>query len=327
MNDVVYQTLIRLCTDICKRNGKTKLLWLADKEKTLKYKPKSDEMIITVHRWFANKSCPGEWLYSRLGDLAEKVTAALGGSSASTADTSSVADNEKTIWEYLYGKLGNAYGAAGLMGNLRAESNCKPTNLQDSYEKKLNITDWEYTRLVDGGDYPDFATDKASYGLAQWTYWSRKQALLDFAKAQGKSIGDLSMQLDFLWKEISESYPAVLTVLKGAENVKEASDAVLLWYERPADQSEAVQKKRAEFGQAYYDRYASKAAASATTSVPYKVKVSIPDLNIRTSPGLSFKRTGKFTGVGIFTVIQEQDGWGKLKSGAGWICLKYTSKI
>lgn len=76
--DVVYQRLIELCTDICKRNGKTKLLWLGDKTKTLSYTPKSDEMVLTVHRWFANKSCPGNWMYARMGDLASKVTAALG---------------------------------------------------------------------------------------------------------------------------------------------------------------------------------------------------------------------------------------------------------
>ena len=77
--NVVYQRLIELCTDICKRNGKTKLLWLGDKAKTLNYTPKSDEMVLTVHRWFANKSCPGNWMYARMGVLASKVTAALGG--------------------------------------------------------------------------------------------------------------------------------------------------------------------------------------------------------------------------------------------------------
>lgn len=77
MNSKVYESLIKLCTDICKRNGKKKLLWFGDKNKTLNYSPKSDEMVITVHRWFANKSCPGNWLYERLGDLAAKVTANL----------------------------------------------------------------------------------------------------------------------------------------------------------------------------------------------------------------------------------------------------------
>ena len=77
MNDKVYASLIKLCTDICERNGKDKLIWLGSKDKTLKYKPKKGEMVITVHRWFANKSCPGKWLYDRLPDLAEKVTANL----------------------------------------------------------------------------------------------------------------------------------------------------------------------------------------------------------------------------------------------------------
>lgn len=79
MNSKVYDALIKLCVDICKRNGKKKLIWLGDKDKTLNYNPKSDEMVITVHRWFANKSCPGNWLYARLGDLAAKVTAQLAG--------------------------------------------------------------------------------------------------------------------------------------------------------------------------------------------------------------------------------------------------------
>ena len=78
--DVVYQTLIKLCVDICKRNGKNKLIWFGDKDKTLAYTPKTGEMILTVHRWFANKSCPGNWMYARMGDLANKVTAQLGGS-------------------------------------------------------------------------------------------------------------------------------------------------------------------------------------------------------------------------------------------------------
>lgn len=83
MNSSVYAALIKLCVDICRRNGKKKLLWFGDKTKTLNYSPKSDEMVLSVHRWFANKSCPGNWLYARLGDLAAQVTAQLGGSSSS----------------------------------------------------------------------------------------------------------------------------------------------------------------------------------------------------------------------------------------------------
>lgn len=77
MNSKVYKSLVKLCVDICKRNNKKKLLWFNSKSKSLSYKPKSDEMVLTVHRWFDNKSCPGNWLYSRLGKLAKTVTKKL----------------------------------------------------------------------------------------------------------------------------------------------------------------------------------------------------------------------------------------------------------
>lgn len=74
---VVYESLVNLCIDICKRNGKTKLLWLGDKDTALAYTPAADEMVLTAHRWFGATGCPGDWMYSRMGELAERVTAAL----------------------------------------------------------------------------------------------------------------------------------------------------------------------------------------------------------------------------------------------------------
>lgn len=97
MNNKVYETLIKLCTDICKRNGKKKLMWLGDKTRSLNYTPKSDEMIITVHRWFANKSCPGDWLYSRLGDVAKRVTANLNSTQPSTTGSTQVPFTVKVL--------------------------------------------------------------------------------------------------------------------------------------------------------------------------------------------------------------------------------------
>ena len=62
--------------------------------------------------------------------------------------------------------------------------------------------------------------------------------------------------------------------------------------------------------------------------VPYLVKVDIPNLNIRTSPEVKDNnKTGKFTGIGVFTIVDEKNGWGKLKSGAGWISLNYTKRV
>lgn len=164
--------------------------------------------------------------------------------------------NEEKIWNYLTAAGMNACGAAGLMGNLYAESGLIPTNLQNSCEKKLGYTDAAYTAAVDSRAYTNFAKDGAGYGLAQWTYHTRKAALLAFAKEAGKSVGDLETQLAFLVHELRESYKLVHYVLVTATDVKTASNVVLLQFERPANQGEAVKLKRAQYGQVYYDKFA-----------------------------------------------------------------------
>ena len=169
--------------------------------------------------------------------------------------------NEEKIWNYLTAAGMTACGAAGLMGNLYAESGLRPNNLQNSYEGKLGMADAEYTELVDHGRYTNFARDSAGYGLAQWTYHTRKAALLAFAKERGASIGDLEMQLAFLLHELGGSFPGVLETLKTAKTIEVASNAVLLKFERPANQGNAVKLKRVQYGQVYYNKFAAKQAA------------------------------------------------------------------
>lgn len=165
--------------------------------------------------------------------------------------------NEAAIWKYLKAQGLTDAGVAGLMGNIYAESGLNPKNLQNSYEKKLGYTDETYTAAVDNGTYTNFVRDSAGYGLCQWTYWTRKQALYAFCKAIGASIGDLNAQLGFLMKELTESYKSVLGVLMTTASVREASNAVLLQYERPASKdTEETQNKRAGYAQGYYDKFA-----------------------------------------------------------------------
>lgn len=161
--------------------------------------------------------------------------------------------NEQKIWSFLMQEISNPYGVAGLMGNIKAESNFNPCNLQNSYESKLHYTDTTYTMAVDKGDYPrkNFIYDSAGYGLCQWTYWSRKQNLYDTLKKSGASIGDLFSQLSFMLDEL-RAY-RLLDSLKTAKSVKEASDIILTRYEKPADQSENAKKRRAEMGQTIYN--------------------------------------------------------------------------
>ncbi len=300
--------------------------------------------------------------------------------SESKPDTGNV--QEKEIWDFFTKKGLNAYAVAGLMGNLFAESGLNPCNLQNTYNNKLGMGDEEYTKAVDAGSYGNFVNDSAGYGLAQWTFYTRKQALFDYAKAAGVSIGNLAMQLAFLWEEL-HGYKSVMDTLKSATSVRAASDAVLTGYEKPADQSENVKKQRAGYGDGYYKKYAEGAvtpdikklyrvrkswedAASqlgafeelenaknackagytvydwngkavyskqATKKVPYKVQIDIDDLRIRTGAGTNYAATGEHTGKGVFTIVEEKAGkgstagWGKLKSGAGWVSLDYCTKL
>ena len=177
--------------------------------------------------------------------------------------------NEQIIWNFLKEKIGNEYGVAGLMGNLYAESGLIPTNMENTYESKLGYTDATYTTAVDNGTYTKFSSDAIGYGLAQWTYSTRKKALLAYAKQKGVSIGDLNMQLEYLYKELNENYSGVLQALKSATSIQSASNKVLTDFERPANQSNNVKTIRAKYGQSYYDRNANK---EEITTMEYTVE-------------------------------------------------------
>ena len=164
-------------------------------------------------------------------------------------------DNAEKIWNFFLDERFSIYGIAALMGNLFAESGLDPKNLQNSCEKRLNYTDAEYTTAVDNGTYKNFAYDGAGYGLPQFTFPSRKEAFYKYAKDVGKSIGDLETQLLFMVKEMKKDFKSVYSALKTASDVKTASFLVLKKYEAPKDQSDAVKRKRAEYGQEYFNRF------------------------------------------------------------------------
>lgn len=142
MNAKVYNTLIKLCVDICKRNGKTKLLWFGDKAKSLSYQPKSNEMVLTVHRWFANKSCPGDWLYSRLGDVANKVNAQLN-AETTPKQTQSTQNTQKSTVNALY-RVRKAWGQPNTQkGAFKSLENAKQCCRQNAgysvFDEKGNV--------------------------------------------------------------------------------------------------------------------------------------------------------------------------------------------
>ncbi len=205
VNDVAYKSLIKLLVDICKRNGIKKLVWSTNKSERMNH---LNGCNMTVHRDYANKSCPGDYLYNLHGQIAKEVNAQLGSGTTSTG--------KKTLY-------------------------------------RVRKT-WKDVK-------------------------SQKGAFNDLSNA--KKCADEN---------------------KGYSVFDENGKAV----------------------------YTSKATNSTSS---FKVQISISDLNIRKGPGTNYATTGRFTGKGVFTIIETKQGtgsakgWGKLKSGAGWISLDYAKKI
>lgn len=181
-------------------------------------------------------------------------------------------NDEVRIWNFLRSKGLSAFAAAGVMGNLYAESGLIPTNLQNTYEAKLGMNDYQYTQAVDNGSYSNFVQDAAGYGLAQWTYWSRKDGLLKLAQSMGRSVGDLSVQLDFLWSELQEF--GLVGKLNSCKTVRDASNVMLIDFEKPLDQGTGVQNARASWSQGYYEKYAGTTAPSVPSVMPVSTPVS-----------------------------------------------------
>lgn len=204
VNDAAYKSLIKLLVDICKRNGIKELKWKADKSLI----GQVDKQNMTVHRWFANKSCPGDYLYNLHGQIAKEVNAQLGSGSTSTA--------KKTLY--------------------------------------------------------------------------RVRKTWNDVKSQKGAFNNLS-------------------------NAKKCADK---------------NKDYSVFDENGNAVYTSK---TTNTTSSFKVQISISDLNIRKGPGTNYAATGKFTGKGVFTIVETKQGtgsakgWGKLKSGAGWIALDYATRI
>jgi len=172
-------------------------------------------------------------------------------------------DTEKRILARLTAAGLTAEGAAGLMGNLYAESGLIPNRVEILCLKRLKengkvYTDATYTAFVDDGTISreeflhPLPNRQYGYGLAQWTTPSRKGKLYDYAKKKNVSIGDLNMQIDFLLSELKTSFPNVWAALTAATNVRGASDVVLKQFEMPADTGSAVQRMRYEYSMKYY---------------------------------------------------------------------------
>lgn len=250
MNNTVYEKLIKLCADICRRNGKTKVVWKGSKSASLAYEPKSNEMVLTAHRFFANKSCPGDWLYSRYGDLANRINALLGSGTTSSGGSSN--------------------------GSTNTSVPSKPNTNFPKVPFTVNVI------------VSDLNIRKAPNG--------------DIVGKTGKGVFTIT------------------SVKNGWGKLKSGAGWIYLANADYCTIGSSVSGT-------------SSKPSTNVSKVPYKVRVDASDLRIRSGAGTNYPTTGEYTGKGTFTIIEEKTGtgstkgWGKLKSGAGWISLDYCVKL
>lgn len=167
--------------------------------------------------------------------------------------------NEKGMYNYFMETIKNPIGVCALMGNIQCESAFRSDNLQDTFNKKLNMNDAEYTSMVDTGHYTKdrFVHDGAGFGLVQWTYHTRKENLYNFANERNVSIAEPVMQMDFCLFELKYyrcNGTDFLTYLKNVKSLNEATINIMKIYECPYDTSEPAQKARTNASNKLYEK-------------------------------------------------------------------------
>ena len=206
-------------------------------------------------------------------------------------------NNPEKMFNFLRQQGFTEAGSAAVVGNGYAESGCSPINLQNNGNRELDMTDEQYTAAVDNGTYTNFVNDKYGYGIFQWTYWSRKQNLLNYAKSKGVSIGDLEMHMNFLMQELNAGYKPLLNILRTSNSVSECSNAFMLQFERPANQSVENQNKRVSYGREFYNKFCGKGG----TTMGY-TNSPLVDC-VKMSPNHSGKRTHRIDRITPHCVV------------------------
>ena len=335
MNDVVYETLIELCTDICRRNGKKKLLWFGDKNKSLNYSPAPDEMIITVHRWFANKSCPGDWLYSRLGNLARKVTENLTGFPTENELTKGLQAKDLAALpnEEVIRKIGPLFTADQKKTGVLSSISLAQFILESGYGKselameanncfgmKKSLSGNSWTGSVWDGKsiYTKKTKEQRSSGTVPVTAEFRKYTCIE------DSVADHSAYLTGAKKGNVLRYEG----LKGCTDYRKAAQIIKRGgYATSTTYVEKLCSIIEQWKLTQYDADAlpNKEKVHASVNLPYLIRVS-QRIDIKRSSSAS-SVTARKCPVGVYTIVEVKNGYGRLKSGAGWVRLSDVRRI
>lgn len=224
VSDKALESLIKLCADICRRNGIKELKWKGDKSLI----GNVSEQNMTVHRWFKNKDCPGDYLYNKHGYIASEVNKLLGNNATQQANPTT-------------GFPKCPFAVRVIIDDLNIRTSASTSSASKGFIEKGTYT---ITEVQNG-----FGKLKSGAG---WIYVS------------------------------NASY------VKVCSTVSESTESA----ETPG----------------------------------YKVKVTANVLNVRAGAGTNYKVNTTIRKNEVYTIVEEKNGWGKLKSGAGWISLNYTRK-
>lgn len=181
-------------------------------------------------------------------DASGVIQLKLNGVTANSSSTTlSGSSNEEQIWNYLKSQGFSNAGIAGIMGNLQQESGLRPDNVQNG----MGYEDADYVAGIKNGTISrdDFIHDSRGFGIAQWTYYTRKAALYDTLGPE--NIDSLSGQLDFM---ISEMGNDLTSQMKNASDVASATNTFENVYERAGTPNMDARRSNAAN---YYDKYNS----------------------------------------------------------------------
>ena len=309
-----YAALLDLVTDICKRNGIKRLVWSTNKNDRVNH---LNGCNMTVHRDYANKSCPGDYLYNRHGQIAAEVNKRLDITDAGGSTGGQTSGNTETGL-----KVGDVVDFKGTQHYTSAAAKdaktCKPG--------KATIT-----AVAAGKAHPYHL--KAISGGGSTVYGWVNAADISTGSTGGQTSGNTETGLkvgdvvDF--KGTQHYTSAAAKDAKTCKPGKATITAVAAGKAHPYHLKAISGGGSTVYG---WVNAADISTGSTGTATSCRVRTTADVLNIRKGPGTNYGVAGQIKGKGIYTIVAEAAGpgatkWGKLKSGAGWISLDYVTKL
>lgn len=314
ISDKALATLIDLCVDICQRNDIARLNFTGDKSGNL-----------TMHKWFASTACPGPYLESKFPYIAEQVNARLSGpvvtdKTAIMGQAVATAEQMQAYIKKVNAKVAQSVldmiplylsegEAEGVRGDVAFAQSCLETGNFTFAGSAVTLGQNNFCGMG--------VTSNGVAGNSFTTPQLGIRAQVQHLKAYASTSTLVNGCIDPRFKYVTRGSAQFVEWLGQKENPKG------LGWAAGAGYGEKILT--------ILSGILGTAADKPTSTVPYRVRVSISDLNIRKGPGTNYAKTGKFTGEGVFTIVEESTGqgatlWGRFKSGAGWISLDYTAK-